>query len=347
MAVAGSFCCSLAEASLYAVPLAHVRHLAASGSRAGRILLDFKNNVERPVSAILILNTVANTAGASVSGWAFGHIFQESMGEAGFFVFSAVTIVAIVIFGEIMPKVAGVVYCRRVAAAVAMPVYAAVVVLAWPIKLSAAMAEFLKPKDEPPAVSEEEVLSMAALGTEEGTLDDFEGSVIENVIKLDDVLIKDILTPRVVVFRVDENLSLGEIEGEVTKWQYTRVPLFSEGDPDHLSAYVTQRDIYRELLRGSRDKRLKDLARPMRAVPELQRSDKLLSQMFELKERICSVVDEHGSLAGIITLEDIVEELVGREIVDEYDDFQAKSRAAERGPKVNRVMKRLFRGKKA
>jgi len=102
-------------------------------------------------------------------------------------------------------------------------------------------------------------------------------------------------------------------------WNHSRVPLFKKREPDFLTGYVIQRDIYRELLAGNEGGKLVDLSRPLQAVPELMRVDKLLLKMFEEREHICAVVDEHGSLAGIITLEDIIEEVVGREIVDEYD----------------------------
>jgi CBS domain containing-hemolysin-like protein len=133
------------------------------------------------------------------------------------------------------------------------------------------------------------------------------------------LLVRDILTPRVVVFRVSEKLTIGEIEGDLLNWEYTRVPLYSEDDPEHLTRYVRQRDIYREIIRGNHSSTLKDISRPLTTVPELARVDKILFQMFEKGEQIYAVVDEHGGLAGLVTLEDIIEEVVGHEIVDEYD----------------------------
>lgn len=160
---------------------------------------------------------------------------------------------------------------------------------------------------------------MATLGIEEGALDDLEGEVIANVIGLDQILLKDVLTPRVVVFRMKEEQTLASLRDEVAEWTFSRVPLYSEEDPDHLTSYVTQRDVYRELLKGNDSISLSEISRPIHVVPELMRADELLLRMFREKEHICSVVDEHGSLAGIITLEDVLEELLGHEIIDEYD----------------------------
>jgi len=177
----------------------------------------------------------------------------------------------------------------------------------------------MEPEDEAPAVSQEEVLSMAALGTEEGALDHLEGSVISNVIGLDKILVRDILTPRMNVFRVDEALKLFEVADEVHDWNYSRVPVHAADDPDTLIGYVRQRDILRYLLKGEGDIAFKDIIRSIETVPELMRADKLLLHLLEDRQQICSVVDERGSFAGVVTLEDVLEEVVGREIVDEYD----------------------------
>lgn len=318
-AVVSSAICSVMEAALYAVPLASVKHLADQGTRRGRVLLHLKSNVERPIAAILILNTIANTAGASVAGWAYGEVWGARFGELGLFAFSAVFIVLILICSEILPKILGVVYCRQIAPVIALPLYWLTKLFTLPIGIASVISKRLRSDNQAPAVSSEEVLSMAQLGTEEGALDHFEGSIIKNVIGLDQLLVRDVLTPRVVVLRLDENLTLAEIENQVLDWNHSRVPLYAEDRPDHLKSYVNQRDIFRKLLANQKGLKLKEVARPLEVVPELMRVDKLLLKMFECREQICAVVDEHGSLAGIVTLEDLIEELLGREIVDEYD----------------------------
>lgn len=307
--------CSLIEAALYAVPLAYARHLAESDSRAGKVLLEFKNSMGRPIAAILILNTVAHTAGASVSGWAVGEVF----GSAYLLLFSILYTLAVLYISEILPKVIGVVYCRGVATAVALPLRTIVTLTAPLIRISEFISNRIEHGSETQSLSAQEFLTMTELGTEEGALDHLEGSIVRNIVGLDQVLVKDVLTPRVVVYRLEETKTFADVEQEITECNYTRVPLFSQSNPDFLSGYVTQRDILRELLKGNRSRTLKDILRPIPTVPELLRVDKLLLQMFEEREHICAVVDEHGGLSGIITLEDIVEEIIGQEIVDEYD----------------------------
>ncbi|MFM1847504.1 MAG: hypothetical protein RL417_978 [Pseudomonadota bacterium] len=315
-----SFCCSLAEAVLISVPMAHVRSLASGGGRAAARLLRCKEEMPRSISAILILNTIANTAGSAVAGSVVGELY----GPQALAVFAALMTLAILYASEIFPKILGVTYSREFAIFLGVPLSFFVALFSPLIKVSEAISKRIRPANAGPSISLDELLSMAAIGTEQGALDRFEGSVINNVIGLDTLLVKDVLTPRVVVFRVDEALTLGDIAPELVEWSFTRVPTYSLEDPDHLTGYVRQRDLYRELIRGNRNSTLKSLARPLEAVPELMRVDRLLLQMFEKREQICAVVDEHGGLAGIITLEDVIEEIVGREIVDEYDAGRAK-----------------------
>ena len=307
--------CSLTEAALYSVPFAYVKHKAESGSRAARLLLLFKKDVSRPIAGILIFNTIANTAGAAISGWAAAKLF----GEQWLVAFSVVFTLLILYCSEILPKLIGVVHCKQVSLLVAWPLSLLLAVAAPLIWLTDRVVRRLKKGQQQPAVSPQEFLSLAALGTQEGALDHFEGSVIMNVVGLDQTLVKEILTPRVVVFRKRQDMTLQEAQAEIGNWNFSRVPLYAESDPELLNGYVTQRDIYRELLQAGHGKTLKDLARPLKTVPELMRADKLLLQMFEEREQICAVVDERGGLAGIVTLEDMIEEVVGREIVDEYD----------------------------
>lgn len=310
-----SACCSLMEAALYAVPKAYIRNSEEAGSKAAAILLALKDDISKPIAAILILNTIANTAGAAVSGWAVAEVF----GSEALVLFSACFTLVILYCSEIIPKFIGVEYSRPVSLIIAYPLRFLVIVLTPLIIVSQLIARVLGRKDDEQTLTPDEIRAMATVGTEEGVLDHFEGSVIANVIGLDETFVKDVLTPRVVVFRLDEKMCTGELESDIQTWNFSRVPLFKEEDPDHLNGYVTQRDIYAALLSGARDTPLRELARPLKVIPELMRVDKLLLEMFAEREHICAVVDEHGGLAGIITLEDVIEEIVGREIVDEYD----------------------------
>lgn len=310
-----SFLCSLSEAALYSVPSSYVKVLEESGSAAGKRLYELKENMERPIAVILILNTLANTLGPTLAG----SIADDIWGPRGVFAVAALLTVSILLFGEIAPKVLGVTYSKTVAPYISAPLSLLLRVLAPIVWATTHLSSSLKPAEAGPTMSHEEVKSFAELGAEEGALDEFEGEVIQNVIELDEIIVRDILTPRVVVFRLRDNLTVGEVEKELPDWSHSRVPLYPPDDPEHLTGYVLQRDVFRELMKGNRSVTLKQICRQLPVVPELIRADRLLLRMVDKREHICAVVDEHGSLAGIVTLEDALEQLIGKEIVDEYD----------------------------
>lgn len=316
ISVGCSFCCSMMEAALLSVPLPHVKSLADQGSSRARMLLELKEELNRPISAILFLNTVANTVGAAVTG----AIVAREYSETGVLIFSAAFTILILLFGEILPKQLGVMFCKTISPNIAIPLSLIIKLLAPLIWVSKKISIYLSSNTiEEPAVSQAEVLSMAELGREEGVIDSLEDSVIRNVIELDSLLVKDVLTPRVVVFRLEENRTIESTKSEIVNWAHSRMPLHQEANPDTITGYITQRDIFRALISGDQNQKLSTLARPVTTVPEFMRADKLLLHMFEMRESICAVVDERGGFAGIVTLEDILEEIVGREIVDEYD----------------------------
>jgi CBS domain containing-hemolysin-like protein len=244
---------------------------------------------------------------------------DDLWGEWGVLAAAGVLTAAILFMGEITPKLIGVTYSKTIAPIVAFPVLLCVKLLAPLLWVSSGISSLVKADEPQQTMSHHEVKSMAEIGQEEGALDEFEGEVIQNVIGLDEIIVREILTPRVVVFRLREDLTVAEVEKELPDWSHSRVPIYPEDDPEHLSGYVLQRDVFREAVRGNKTTTLKQIARQLPVVPELMRADRLLLRMIDKREHICAVVDEHGSLAGIVTLEDTMEELVGKEIVDEYD----------------------------
>ena len=306
---------SLIEAALYAVPQAYVNSRAQSGIKAAIRLKKLKDNLSKPIAAIVILNTLTNVFGASY----FGYVAGKFLGGGALVAFSLAYTVAILYLTEILPKVFGVMYCKVITELAALPL-TILIYLEWPlIIISENITRFLSRRGVAIKSSPQEILSMTDMGREEGVLDHLEGSVIRNIIGLDEVLVKDVLTPRVVVFRLDADKRVEEIAEDILNCHFSRIPVFSGEDPDTLIGYVTIRDLYRQFIDGDSKRQLRTLMRPLKVVPELMRIDLLLQQMFADREQICVAIDEHGGLAGIITLEDIIEEIVGREIVDEYD----------------------------
>ena len=332
IAIFASAFCSLMEAALYSIPTPYVNDLANQGKKSGKILKDFKENMSIPISGILIFNTISNTAGASVTGWAAGQLYGST-----FIVFFSIVFTLLILYvSEIIPKLIGVTYCKQIAPIISYPLSFILKIVKPLLFFSNWISRLVQSKDDEPVVSTSEIVSMAELGEEEGSLDELEGSIIRNIIGLDRVFVKDVLTPRVVVFRLDEDTKISAIKDTIFSWNHTRVPLYKSDNEDILTSYVTQRDIFKSILEGQ-DKSLKEISRPIETVPELMRADKLLLRFFEKREHICAVVDEHGSLAGIITLEDILEEIIGKEIVDEYDAVKDLRRYARNSMKRKEI----------
>jgi len=306
--------CSLSEAALYAIPISTVKVLAQKKSLGTTSLEYLKKNMARLIAAILMINTIANTLGAAFAGAQVGSI----MGKSGVIIFSVIFTIALLFIGEIIPKTFGIAYSRNISVGVAPIWYGLVHILRPFVWFGEYLSKGIAPL-RAHRISQEEIASLARLGTEDGALDRFEGAVISNVMKLDDTLVRDVLTPRVSLFMLSEETLVGELKEDVFKWKHTRVPIFSPNDPDHLTGYVMHRDIIKLLFQSDAKAKLKTIARPINTFPEFTTIDRILSHFFNNNEQLCAIVDEHGSLAGIVTLEDILEELVGTEIEDELD----------------------------
>jgi CBS domain containing-hemolysin-like protein len=325
-----SFSCSLTEAALYAVSPSYVRHLSERGTVAGKLLRKFKSNIDRPIVAILILNTFANTAGAAIAG------AQASLlwGEEFLVWFTLGITLAVLYLGEITPKVLGVTHSRSLAPIVSVPLEAAMLGLTPLIWLSQKLTQFLRGSGKGgPVAPEEEVLQMARLSAEEGSILPIEAHIIHNVLRLNEVKVRDVMTPRTVLTRLPAELTLKELAEQDRSWRHSRIPVYSGDDMDNLTGVVLRRDIYTHLADDNFEPTVGSLAKPIRFVPEHMPGHMLLNEFLTARQHLFGVVDEYGGLAGIVTLEDILESLLGREIVGEFDpavDMQELARRLAR-----------------
>lgn len=316
--------CSLSEAAIYAVRLPYVRQIAESGSRPGRILAEFKENMERPISAILIVNTVANTAGAAIAGGQARLLF----GDAALVWFSIAFTIAVLFLSEIVPKVAGVIHNRRIATALALPWAAAIRVLFPLIWLSQLVSRVLKPSESAIA-PEEEVHHFARMSAEEGSIMPHEAEMVGNVLRLDELTTRDLMTPRPVVFKVAADLTLAEASKQIDQWAHTRIPVYDAADPESWVGMVFIRDVLAALCSDRFELTIGELAKPLRFVAEETEGHVLLRSFLKQRTHLFGVVDRYGDITGIVTLEDVLESVLGEEIVDEVDvavDMQALAR---------------------
>lgn len=330
IAVLTSFTCSLTEAALYAVPWSAIERARKSGRRAGEVLYALRSSIDKPIAAILTMNTVANTAGSAVAGAAFMAVFGgEHMG-----VFAAAFTCIILMLGEIVPKTLGVAYCTPIMMAFAIPLQWFVRLLSPIIWLLSLLTRAVTPQTKGPQISEDDICAMTSLSREAGSIQAYEERFVRNVLALDQKRVYDIMTPRTVVFSLPGSLTVDEAYADPQIWHFSRIPVFGDDNED-LLGLVERRTLARCSREGDSGKtRLIDIMRPLHFVQETQTLDRLLREFLQSRVHLFAVLDEYGGLAGVVTLEDVMEEILGREIVDESDsvaDLQTLARQRRKG----------------
>ena len=324
-AVLISAVCSLFEAVLYSVPLRHVEAMIQGGKFGGKIFRHLRRNVDQPIAAILSLNTIANTAGAAFAGAAATAVFgQQWLGY-----FSAAFTLAILIFSEIIPKTAGVVYGRSLAGPVAYALKGMVWTMSPVIWLMGRITRLIGRGVKNEAVTAEEIQVMARLSRRTGGIKIFQEQAIERVLTLQKKTAKDVMTPRTVIFSLNKQLTLSEAVKIAGRWEHSRIPLFDKS-PEDVVGIVHTKDILIALADDQKEDHLANLMRPIHFVAETARLNLVLGEFLELKQHLFAVIDEYGGLAGLISLEDILEEILGQEIVDESDEVVDKQALARK-----------------
>ncbi len=304
--------CSVCEAVLYSVPVSHIESLAHAGRGSGRILQQLRAHIDRPIAAILILNTVANTGGAAVAGALADHV----LGTHYLVYFTTGLTLAILVFSEMLPKTAGVVYCRPLASFLARPIQALVVLLAPAIWVSRSVTRLLSRPDTP--VTDEDLMVLVRLGARTGHFKEHEARMIKNILALEGRNVSDVMTPRTVLFALPAQDTVGEVRDQPGLQSFSRIPVYGK-DGDDIVGVVHRRDILTAIGDDRFDQRLEDLMSPVDFVLESTSLDVLLTRFLGRRRHLVVALDEYGGLAGVVTLEDVLEEILGKEIVDEFD----------------------------
>jgi CBS domain containing-hemolysin-like protein len=315
IAILVSALCSIIEAVLYSVPASRVEILAKSNRLSGRLLKGLKNNIQQPITAILTLNTIANTMGAAIAGASAAAVF----GDRYLSLFSALFTFTILIFSEILPKTIGVVYSREIAPWIAIPLYGLVKILSpivWIIKHATMLIPGYNKQTE---ISAEEIHAMAVLSRKSGVIDSQQEEFIKNIIDLKKKTVREAMTPRTVTFTLDKNLSVAEAQLLQDQWnRHSRVPVYDK-EPNDIVGIVLRKDVLLSVAERKEHQTLAPLMKPVHFVPETARLNTILLEFFERRQHLFCVVDEYGGMTGVISLEDIIEEIVGQEIIDETD----------------------------
>ncbi len=315
IAILVSALCSAIEAVLYFVPASRVEILAKSNKLSGKLLKKLKNNIQQPITAILTLSTIANTMGAAIAGASAAAVF----GDRYLSLFSALFAFVILIFSEILPKTIGVIYSRELAPWIAIPLFGMVKILSpivWVVKHATMLIPGYDKKTE---ISAEEIHVMAVLSRKSGVIDAQQEEFIKNIIDLKKKTVREAMTPRTVTFTLDKNLSVTEAQFMKAQWnRHSRVPVYDK-NPNDIVGIVMRKDVWLSVAEGEERRTLSSLMKPVHFVPETAQLNTILLEFFERRQHLFCVVDEYGGMTGVISLEDIIEEIVGQEIIDETD----------------------------
>lgn len=309
-----SFLCSVLEAVLLSTSVSHVELGVEQGERSAELMQQHKTDVERPISAILTLNTVAHTVGAAGAGAEAVAIF----GDAWFGVISAVLTVLILVFSEIIPKTIGATYWKQLNPFAAYGIQWLVWLLFPAVWLLEKTTQLLKSDEEIPTVSRLEIEAMARIGASEGALVEREDRILRNLFALENVQVETVMTPRTVVLAFQQDSTVREILDEHKTIPYSRIPIYNES-MDDCDGFVLRTDLYRTLAMGDPDTSLANLKRQITVVPETNSIASVFDRFLKKQNHILLVIDEWGGTAGVLTMEDAIETLLGIEITDESD----------------------------
>ena len=322
-----SFLCSMWEASLLTIPPSYVETQSQTGSSFGRKLKQYKTDVDRPLSAILTLNTIAHTVGAIGVGAQATKVWPGNELMTGVIVPVVMTL-AILILSEIIPKTWGATRWKALAPFTIRSlsfIQTALLPLVW---LSEQITKGLKGKGHANTITRTDLAALASLSERSGQLDSSEGQVLTNLLQMREVTVEDVMTPRTVIHAAREATTVREYLGEHRELPFSRIPLYGK-TRDQMTQYVLKDDLLLAAYRDNDGAALATLARPLTTFTEEVNISRALDELLASREHIAIVLDDFGGTAGIVTQEDIIETLLGLEIVDETDrneDMQAVAR---------------------
>ena len=313
LTMAVSFICSLLESVLMTTPISYITMKEEEGDRNAARFLKLKTEPDRPLSAILSLNTIANTLGAA----AVGHQASMLTGDYWFGIISALMTILILVFSEIVPKTIGTSHWKDLLWL--SQLMNLLVVIMYPLVwLILKLRRSISDDEADTTISREEVSAMANIGEEEGVLDDSENKVIQNIMKLDNIKAYDVMTPRVVAAIAPESMTLKQFYKQEELSHNSRIPVYADS-PEFITGYIMRYDVLENLAEDKFDMRLKSIKRKIAAFHEETSVSDIWESLLKTRDQIACIIDDYGCFQGIITLEDIMETILGMEIIDEND----------------------------
>ena len=323
LALGISFLCSLLEATLLSTTLSYITLREEEGYKPAKLMKRLKTETERPLAAILSLNSIANTVGAAGVGQQASAVF----GSQWFGVASFTMTLLILVCSEIIPKTIGTLYWKRLMGFAAYVIRVLIIIM-YPIVKLLELISRLFPESDEASVSREEVIAMANVGEEEGVIEEDENKIIRNVMRLNEVKAYEVMTPRVVAATAPEKMTLKEYYDSDRYDHFSRIPVYADS-PEFITGYVLRDDALEDLTEDNFQKTLGEIKRPLPYFQEEMTVNDIFDKMLKEKSQIGVIIDEYGCFQGILTLEDVIETIFGLEIIDEMDvvtDMQAYAR---------------------
>lgn len=314
-AMAISFLCSTLESSLLSTPLSYIIMKEEEGYKPAPLMKKYKTDTDRPLAAILSLNTIANTIGAAGVGQQATLVF----GSQWFGLVSAITTILILVFSEIIPKNIGATRWKSLMGFTANTLRVLIFILFPIVKLVELISKLVTSKNADPSVSREEVIAIANVGEEEGVIEEDENKIIQNIMKLDNVKAEEVMTPRVVAASAPESMTLREYYDDDQYDHFSRIPVYAES-PEYITGYILRGDALENLAEDKFNVTLGEIKREMPFFNEDKSISEIWDSMLKQKSQIALIIDEYGCFQGILTMEDIIETVFGLEIIDESDE---------------------------
>ncbi|MDH3648797.1 MAG: hemolysin family protein [Saprospiraceae bacterium] len=342
-----SFLCSIWEAVLLTIPPSQVEIRNQSGTWVGKKLKAFKSKIDRPLAAILTLNTIAHTVGAIGVGAQASKLWTSqkmSLGPVDLSmeaIVAAVMTLAILILSEIIPKTLGATFWKSLLNFTIYGVHATSVVLHPFVWLSQGITNFLKRNKGKSELSRAEFSAIADIGAKAGIFEEEEFRVIKNLLRFQSIRAKDIMTPRTVVVAANADTKIGDFHQDHQNLRFSRIPVFKDSR-DHVAGFFLKDQLLSSIISGDSEDTVESIMRPIHIVHENDHLTKLFNALMGKREHIALVVDQYGGTSGILTMEDVIETLLGLEILDELDDIAdmqqlARQNWTERAKKLGLV----------
>ena len=317
IALGFSFLCSIAEAVLLSVTVPYIALLKTQNKPSANLLDKLKTDINQPLAAILTLNTIAHTVGAAGAGAQAAAVF----GSAFVGITSAILTLLILIVSEIIPKTLGAHYWRQLAPTTAYVLRMLVWGLYPCVKLTELLTRSLTEGPTLRGINRKELIALAEVSGQEGALALKESAILQNLLRLHETPAKAAMTPRTVVFSITESLRVGDYFASYEDKPFSRIPVY-RNDPENIIGFVLRSDLLLAQVRGQTDRTIADFTRMLPNVLEQTDLSHIFDRFLQERVHIMLVIDEYGGFSGILTLEDVLETMLGQEIVDEFDDTE-------------------------